>query len=60
MQREKQLWARQVGSTAEFINKTRELGHTFKTRQKRTQLWRKRGGTHYISVPLSHAWQMSS
>ncbi len=36
-----------------FINKIRALGYTFKTRQKRTQLWRKRGGTHYLSVPLS-------
>jgi len=25
----------------------------FKSRQKRTDLWRKKGGTHYISVPLA-------
>lgn len=36
-----------------FISKIRELDYTFKTRQKRTQLWRKRGGTHRLSVPLS-------
>lgn len=36
-----------------FVNKIRELGYTFKTRQKRTQLWRRRGGTHFLSVPLS-------
>jgi hypothetical protein len=35
-----------------FINKIRELKYTFKTRQKRTQLWRKVGGTHRLSVPL--------
>lgn len=36
-----------------FVNKIRELGYTYKTRQKRTQLWRKRGGTHCMSVPLT-------
>lgn len=36
-----------------YINKIRELNYTYKSRQKRTDLWRKRGGTHYISVPLS-------
>jgi hypothetical protein len=35
-----------------FINKIRELGYTFKTKQKRTELWRKKGGTHCIMVPL--------
>lgn len=34
-----------------FINKIRELGYTYKSTQKRTYLWRKVGGTHYISVP---------
>jgi hypothetical protein len=34
-----------------FINKIRELGYTYKSTQKRTYLWRKQGGTHYISVP---------
>ena len=36
-----------------FVNKLRELHYTYKTKQKRTELWRKRGGTHYISMPLS-------
>ncbi|MBI3105476.1 MAG: hypothetical protein HYY95_07885 [Candidatus Rokubacteria bacterium] len=36
-----------------FVNKLRELNYTYKTKQKRTELWRKRGGTHYISMPLS-------
>jgi hypothetical protein len=35
-----------------FINKIRELGYTYKSQQKRTQLWRKRGGTHRMFVPL--------
>ncbi len=34
-----------------FVNKIRELNYTFKSQQKRTYLWRKIGGTHYISVP---------
>lgn len=34
-----------------YINKIRSLGYTYNSRQKRTDLWRKRGGTHYISVP---------
>lgn len=34
-----------------FINKIRELRYTYKTQQLRTQLWRKRGGTHIIFVP---------
>lgn len=36
-----------------YVNKLRSLNYTFKSRQKRTELWRRRGGTHYISVPLS-------
>jgi hypothetical protein len=36
-----------------FINKIRDLDYYFKTKQKRTTLWRKRGGTHYIAVPLA-------
>ena len=36
-----------------FINKIRSLKYSYKDRQKRTDLWRKAGGTHYISVPLS-------
>jgi hypothetical protein len=35
-----------------FINKIRELGYTYITQQKRTYLWRKRGTTEYISVPM--------
>lgn len=35
-----------------FINKIRSLDYTYKTRQKRTDLWRKKGGTHYMSVPM--------
>jgi hypothetical protein len=29
-----------------FQNKLRELNYTYKTKQKRTTLWRKVGGTH--------------
>jgi hypothetical protein len=36
-----------------FVNKIRLLDYTYKTRAKRTDLWRKRGGTHFIAVPLS-------
>ena len=36
-----------------FINKIRSLNYTYKSQQKRTYLWRKVGGTHYISVPMA-------
>jgi hypothetical protein len=36
-----------------FINKIRELGYTYKRRQKRTYLWRRRGGTELIFVPMA-------
>lgn len=36
-----------------YVNKLRSLNYTYKSKQKRTELWRKRGGTHYISVPLT-------
>jgi hypothetical protein len=36
---------------AAFINKLHELRYTYKKQQLRTQLWRKRGGTHVIFVP---------
>jgi hypothetical protein len=36
-----------------FINKIRDLQYTYKRRQKRTELWRKRGGTHYIAMPMT-------
>jgi hypothetical protein len=35
-----------------FINKIRALGYSYKAQQKRTYLYRKVGGTHYISVPM--------
>jgi hypothetical protein len=31
----------------------RDLGYTYKGRQKRTDLWRHTNGTHYASVPLA-------
>lgn len=34
-----------------FINKIRTLNYTYKSTLKRTYLWRKIGGTHYIPVP---------
>lgn len=34
-----------------YINKIRELNYKFKERKKRISLWRKQGGTHYISIP---------
>jgi hypothetical protein len=43
---------RAVIRTSQFIKKIRSLDYTYKTRQKRTELWRKKGGTHYISVPM--------
>ena len=36
-----------------FINKLRELKYTYKAQQKRTYLWRKIGGTHFVSVPMA-------
>ena len=36
-----------------FINKIRELKYSYKSQQKRTYLYRKAGGTHYISVPMA-------
>lgn len=36
-----------------FINKIHELRYTYKTQQLRTQLWRKRGGTHVMFIPLA-------
>jgi hypothetical protein len=36
-----------------FINKIRELNYTYKTRQKRTDLWRKKGTTEFISLPVN-------
>ena len=36
-----------------YVNKIRALGYTFKSQQKRTYLWRKTGGTHFIAVPMA-------
>ena len=36
-----------------FINKIRALNYSYKDQQKRTYLYRKTGGTHYISVPMA-------
>jgi len=35
-----------------FINKLRELNYKYKTRQKRTELWRQAGTGKPMSVPL--------
>ena len=36
-----------------FINKLRKLNYSYKSQQKRTYLYRKVGGTHYVSVPMA-------
>ena len=36
-----------------FINKIRLLKYSYKSTQKRTYLYRKTNGTHYISVPMA-------
>jgi hypothetical protein len=41
-----------VVSRTAFINKLRELNYTYKRPQKRTELWRKKGGTHCVLVPM--------
>ena len=38
-------------SKTPFVNKIRELDYTFKRQAPRVDIWRKKGGTHYISVP---------
>ena len=35
------------------INKIRSLQYKYKTQQKRTYLYRKAGGSHYIAVPMA-------
>ncbi|MCY4661992.1 MAG: hypothetical protein OXF93_19615 [Acidobacteria bacterium] len=35
-----------------FIARIRSLGYAYKSTQKRTYLYRKAGGTHYLSVPM--------
>ena len=37
-----------------FINKLREIGYYYKNKQKRTELWRRTGGTHRMFIPLNH------
>lgn len=34
-----------------FVNKIRSLGYAYKSQQKRTMLYRRKGSTLYISVP---------
>jgi hypothetical protein len=36
-----------------FINKIRHHGYTYKSQQLRTQLWRKKGSTKRMFVPLA-------
>lgn len=36
-----------------FVNRIRELGYSYKSQQKRTYLYRRTNGTHYISVPMA-------
>ncbi len=40
-------------SRNQFINKISELGYSYKTETKRSQLFRKAGTTHYVWVPKS-------
>jgi hypothetical protein len=39
-------------SRQSFVNKIRDLGYAYKRQLKRTQLWRRAGGTQRIFVPL--------
>jgi len=41
-----------VARTA-FINKLHQLNYYYKGRQKRTELYRKKGGTHRMFIPLN-------
>lgn len=36
-----------------FINKIRELGYHYKSQQAHTQLWKKKGTTQRMFVPLA-------
>ena len=36
-----------------LLNKIRELGFGYKKRQRRTDLWRKKGATNRITLPLT-------
>ena len=42
---------RQIVRRQTFINKIRALGYAYKSQQKRTMLYRRKGSTQYISVP---------
>lgn len=37
----------------QFINKIRGLSYSYKGQQKRTYLYRRTGGTHFMSVPMA-------
>jgi hypothetical protein len=37
-----------------FINKIRELNYHYKSQQLRTQLWKKKGSTKRMFVPLAN------
>jgi hypothetical protein len=37
-----------------FINKIRELNYHYKSQQLRTQLWKKKGSTRRMFVPLAN------
>ncbi len=47
-----------------FVNKLRELNYTFKSQRKRVDIWRKKGGTHMVSLPrcdkLAEDWVKST
>lgn len=46
-----------------FINKIRDLGYAYKDNKKRVSIWRKTGGTHFISLPhtkLLEDWYVMS
>ena len=47
-----------------FINRLRELGYSYNDQTDRSQLWRKKGGTHSVWIrrkedPLSEAYVRS-
>lgn len=40
-------------SRQSFINKLREQNYTYKNQLKRTYMWKKKGGTHMVFVPMT-------
>jgi hypothetical protein len=40
-----------VISKKRFVNKLRELDYRFKEQLHHQELWRKKGGTHFVLVP---------